>query len=210
MVGAAALGLGASALPTTSRLAHSAQPPGDFAGCKIVVFGSDSLRIDYAQSLVAQGAPALGSLNDPTCSLNGGVSATQPGWATIWTGLPSMFHKAFSNNDYDAMPTGMHIMAKLMRVYRQQDFFAVWITGKGKNIKGDIVRSPHNQVYRFIVSGTYPGIYHGDSERSDAEVFELAQQALSEAITHQNFCCFIHFANPDRTGHAQRDYDAYM
>jgi hypothetical protein len=178
--------------------------------CKIVMFGSDSLRIDYAQTLRFLGTPGLRSLNPPICSLSGGISDTQAGWAAIWCGMPSLYSRAGSNLTYGGMPKNMHVMKKLIDIYQDQDFFPVWITGKGQNIKGNKEQSPHWEVYKSIVLDGYPGIYHGDEPREDEEVYQLATAAIEEAISHENFCCFIHFGNPDDIGHKSRKYLAYM
>jgi len=178
--------------------------------CKIVVFGSDGLRIDYAQTLRLLGAPGLSSLNPPICSLSGGISDTQAGWATVWCGMPSLYSKAGSNLTYGGMPNNMHVMKKLMEAYQDRDFFPVWITGKGQHIKGNKKESPHWEVYQSIVLGGHPGIYHGDEHREDEEVYRLAASAIKEAISHENFCCFIHFANPDNMGHTFNNYWVYM
>lgn len=114
------------------------------------------------------------------------------------------------------MPGGYHIVEKLVQAYEEHDFFPLWITGKGANIKGDSEKSPHHAVYKMIVDDKHPGIYHGDVSREDQEVNDLARGAVEEAIRHDNFLCFIHFLNPDHTGHkvtrdgAQDDFNRYM
>ncbi len=178
--------------------------------CRIVLFGSDGLRIDYAQTLRLLGAPGLRSLNPPICSLSGGISDTQAGWAAIWCGMPSLYSRAGSNLTYGGMPENMHVMKKLMEAYHDRDFFPVWITAKGQNIKGNKEQSPHWEVYKSIVLDGHPGIYHGDEHREDGEVYRLATSSLEEAIRHENFCCFIQFANPDNTGHKFNNYQVYM
>jgi len=126
--------------------------------------------------------------------------------------MPPFYHNSHDNTLYDAMPSEMHIMAKLLNSYKELglDLFPVWITGKGKNVKGSEPKSPHRSVYRYIVGEGNPGSYYGDESREDLEVFQLAEQALREAVTHDNFLCFVHFKNPDRVGHQTNDYDTYM
>lgn len=211
-VGLSALGVGVSALPVmrkSVRPAWSGQL-GNFESCRIVVFGVDSLRVDYAPTLISNGAQALSSLNTPICSLSGGTSGTQAGWAAIWSGMPSYYTNTWTNREFGAMPKKMHIMRKLMNAYKERDLFAVWITGKGHNIMGKRPESPHYSVYEKIVKQGYPGLYYGDEKREDQEVYDLAVTALQEAITHDNFCCFIHFRNPDDAGHEYKDYDTYI
>ncbi|NIO06072.1 MAG: hypothetical protein GTN74_16175 [Proteobacteria bacterium] len=134
-------------------------------GCRIVVFGADGLGIEAAQELRIQGAPALSSLRPPICSLNGGFSATQPGWATIWSGLPSYYNNAYSNRAYGVMPENTHILSKIIRAYADQDLYLVWITGKGKNILGNVEDSPQYPVYDAIVNQGHAGVYYGAEER---------------------------------------------
>jgi len=143
--GVAAFGIASTALrtpPMRIRRARAGQP-GDFGGCRIVVFGSDSLRVDYAQTLLAEGAPALTYLsqfnpNNPIiCSLNNGRSSTQPGWATIWSGMPSFWTRAFANREFEPIPRSRHVMNKLSAGYKGQDMYLAWITGKGHNIAGE-------------------------------------------------------------------------
>jgi hypothetical protein len=228
--GAAALSLSGAfpGVPKVVRQARAAEPegqPGNFDGCRLVVFGSDSLRHDYARTLALDGAPALSYLNaiNPIiCSMNNGQSSTQPGWATIWTGLPSYSTRVFANREFEIIPRTMHIIKKLWAAYKDRDFYIVWITGKGPNISGkktllykgtpdeQYVKGPHWEVRRTIVTVGHQGVYHGNRQRTNQEVFELAQAALDEATQHNNFCCFIHFQDPDHTGHVTKDYDSYM
>jgi hypothetical protein len=173
----------------------------------VVVFGSDGLRHDTALWMWETGSPGLSRLYSPIPALSGGgKSVTQPGWADIWSGLPTAYHNAKDNSAYKSMPEDVHIMAKLMN----DGFFSVWITGKGTNIKGHIPASPHHQVYRYIVNENYPGEYHGDKRRSNQQVFDIAQQALQKAITEDRFVAFVHFTDPDNTGHQTKDYNSYV
>ncbi len=224
--GAAALGVAGMfpAVPQVVQPAHASQP-GEFTGCRVVVFGSDGLRFDYAQALASAGAPALSQLNtiNPiVCSLNSGLSVTQPGWATIWTGMPSFYTRIYNNGDFEEMRRHMHIMQKLCDGYKDDDFFLVWITGKGKNVCGNkrtlykgtpeerVVRGPHWQVKQQIVGMEHPGVYNGDENRDNLEVFNLASAAIEQLHYHTNFCCFIHFRDPDYTGHKTEGHNAYM
>jgi hypothetical protein len=158
-----------------------------------------------------EGAPALSALNRPTCSLSGGgQSVTQPGWIDIWSGLPAAYHGFVKNGDRNTMPDGIHIMGKLMDEFAERDFYAVWIVGKGVGLlDGKDLQSPHHPVYRRIVLNGSAGVYAGDANRSDREVFLQAHKALKEAVLHQNYCCFVHFHNPDVTGHSAKEPEAY-
>jgi hypothetical protein len=166
-----------------------------------VVFGSDALRIDYARTLRAQGAPALKLLHPPISAMCGGKSETQPGWAAIWSGMPSEITRTWSNRRYSSMPAGYHLIEKIADGYASNDLYVGWITGKGANIRGDRVRSPHYRVRQMIANGRVPGMYRGDRHRSNVQVERLATTALAQAALHRNFICFIHFHDPDRTGH---------
>lgn len=199
--------------------------PGNFDGCRLVVFGSDGLRVDYARTLATNGAPALGllhNINPIICSLNNGLSCTQPGWTTVWTGMPSCYTRVYANTQYGELPEQMHIMRKIFSAYRNEDLFLVWITGKGKQLAGkkrklhagtpdeQVVKGPHFQVKQLVEGLEQPGVYHGDVERTNLEVYELAYDALQESVNHRNFCCFVHFQDPDQTGHAANSYGSYM
>lgn len=177
---------------------------------RIVVFAPDALRVDLAQEMWSGGAPGLSRLSNPICALSGGgFSVTQPGWASIWTGMPSFFTNAYHNALYGAMPPDYHIIKKFMLKLRGQDFYAGWQTGKGGTIKGDIVESPHYQVYDPIVNGGHPGWYEADKERPNEEVFGLASSMLEEAVLHDHFCCFVHFRDPDYIGHETLNYGRF-
>lgn len=82
----------------------------------------------------------------------------------------------------------------------------VWITGKGPWICGNINESPHFQVYNAMNVVGHPGIYHGDEERENEYVFNLATDAIGEMTRHDNFLAFIHFRDPDYTGHMLQDF----
>jgi hypothetical protein len=212
-MGIAALGIGGSMFPAGRHLVRpaAAQEPGTFESCRIVVFGSDSLRIDYAQTLHDLGAPALSALNPPICATCGGLSYTQPGWASIWSGMPSQRIKCWSNGIYERMPWRYHIVEKLCAAYLNRDLFTVWLTGKGGNIKGRWpMESPHRSVFKSIALDGDPGVYLGDEDRTNSDVYQRATKALSVATKKPNFLCFVHFSDPDKTGHLTKDYDTYM
>jgi hypothetical protein len=222
-VGATAIGLGVAALPVCPRIVRPARAePGSYDNCRIVVFGADGLRIDYAQTLRDQGAPGLSSLNPPICAICGGMSQTQPGWASIWSGLPSELNLAWDNSKYQRMPSGYHIMEKLIKAYEGRDLYAVWIVGKGNIVglrqraNGKFRKGSHYGVYKMIVEEGNPGVYYGDDSRDNDTVHSLASQALAEAVQHNNFIAFVQFHDPDKTGHASvrsrlpNDYETYM
>jgi hypothetical protein len=140
----------------------------------------------------------------------GGQSVTQPGWIDIWTGLPAAYHGFVKNGDRASIAEGIHIMGKLMDEFAQDDFYAVWIVGKGVGLlDGESPESPHHPVYRRIVLEGRPGVYLGDRDRRDKEIFAKAYHGLQEAVLHENFCCFVHFHNPDVAGHLSKDPVAY-
>ena len=85
-VGSAMLSMTAGQLPGTREEAMAREMTTE-RRCRIVVFGVDGLRIDFAQLLREAGAPALSALNPPICSLSGDFSMTKPGWAAIWSAM---------------------------------------------------------------------------------------------------------------------------
>ncbi len=220
IMGVSALSIGAHGLPISSKLVRTAQAdqqPGSFERFRIVVFGADSLKIDYAKILREEGAPALNALNHPICATCGGLSSTQPGWASIWSALPSKKIRCWANGRYEAMPNGFHIVDKLAQPEAYgEDLYIIWITGKGHNIRGLEVESPHHAVYELIKGGKNPGTYLGDEDRTDVEVRDSAFEALEELRYRnpENFICFIHFRNPDHKGHTVAgepdDFEQYM
>lgn len=231
--GLTAAAVGASMLPSDNsignRIVPSAQAgePGVYDSCRVVVFAADGLRFDYSQTLRGQEAPGLNALNPPICSSAGGLSSTQPGWASIWSALPSHKIKCYANREYKRMPRGYHIIEKLAEQYAGRDLYIGWITGKSTNIAGYKAnrptekrrkKTPHHSVYELIVEQGHLGGYHGDEFRENSEVYALASGQLAEIITndYDNFICFIHFHDPDHTGHTvvnegnPNDYDLYM
>ena len=220
ILGVSALGIGAQGLPVSSKIVRPAQAdqqPGTFERCRIVVFGADSLKIDYAEELRSKGALALNELYKPICATCGGLSSTQPGWASIWSALPSQKIHCWANGEYKAMPAGYHIVDKLAQPEAYGDnLHIIWITGKGHNIRGLEEESPHHAVYDLIKGGKNPGTYLGDEDRTDVEVKDAAREALEELRYRDpdNFICFIHFRNPDHKGHTvagePNDFEQYM
>jgi hypothetical protein len=225
--GAAALGI-AGAFPAVPRMVRPAQAAlsGEFNSCRIVVFGSDSLRIDYAQTLRDQGAPGLSALNPPICASCNGQTGTQAAWATIWTGLPSEKIRCWSNKKFERMPEGYHIMEKVIKAYEDQgkDIFPFWVTGKGRNVAGkkrpsslcssntELRFGPHKAVKKLLLMDGR-GPYYGDRERNNGighydrtgayveAVHEAARPVLQEAALHDNFIGFVQFRDPDHEGH---------
>jgi len=200
-------GLGPAWWRRGPRAAFAGEDPP--APCRIIVFAADGLRDDYARALRAEGAPGLARLGAVATCLAGGQSVTQPGWATIWTGLPSYYTGAYGNNEYVRMPRRMHLMKKIQVLYRGEDLYIGWVTGKGKNICG-LKDGPHWQVRKLIQNGLAAGTYAGDLARSNAEVFQLGQEVIGEALGHERFVLFIHFHDPDGTGHMSKDLGEYM
>lgn len=223
-MGIAALGIGGSMFPAGRHLVRpaAAQEPGTFESCRIVVFGLDGLRVDYAQRMWDDVSPGLRSLSRPICATCGGLSQTQPGWASIWSGLPSQINNCWDNSVYKRMRPGHHVMEKLITAYQGRDLFAVWIVGKGNIVGasqkpgGRLKKGSHYGVYRMIVEEEKEGIYFGDDSRDSQTVYSLALDALAEARTHDNFIAFVQFNDPDKVGHAAvrsklpDDFDAYM
>lgn len=174
---------------------------------RMVVFAADGLRYDTAYQLWVNHQGGIGQLNGPICALSGGaLSVTQPEWASVWSGMPCWLHRSFTNLEFEGMPDNYHIAWKLM----QENFYAVWLTGKGWPIKGDILDSPHYQVYDAIKNKGYPGVYIGDEERENDEVYDHAVTELAQAATHDKFICFIHFRDPDHAGHEYENYASYL
>lgn len=228
VAGVAALGIGSSMLPIAPGIVSPAQAaiPDQF---RVVLFGYDGLRVDDAQALHDEGGGGgLSRLQRPICAECGGLSSTQPGWASIMSGLPSQRNRAWENNTFRKMPSGYHIVEKLAQLFEDQneDFYVLWVTGKSKYISGyrasrpipkRRTRTPHHSVYELIVEQGLPGEYHGDQARTDQEVYDIAELALTGIDQYENFFCFIHFANPDHGGHnAKKDgtitdkHGAYM
>ncbi len=218
------LGVAAAAtlIPTLPKTVRPARA--EIAGCRIVVFGADGLRVDYAQTLRSQGGPALSSssLNPPTCATCGGVSMTQPGWAAIWSALPAEMNRCWDNAKYRKMRPGHHVMEKIISEYTGDDLYSVWIVGKG-NIVGNKLKpsglkyrkGSHYGVYEKIVVEGKQGVYYGDESRDNDTVYGLAHDALTEAVRHDDFICFVQFHDPDKHGHwavknESDDYGAYM
>jgi hypothetical protein len=135
---------------------------------------------------------------------------TQPGWASIWIGLPSNLHNALHNEQYSDMPPNVPIMGKFIDYYAAQDGFAVRISGKGQYVRGNISASPHYQVYRPIVKQRQPGIYYGDDWIGSDQICSLAKSALQEAVNHSYFCFFVLFGNPDACGHYTKSFEGYV
>jgi hypothetical protein len=118
-----------------------------------------------------EGAQALSALNPPIVSSNRGLSCTQQGWATIFSGPSSEKNKCWSNKQFQAMPRDYHILKKVGTMSENRDLFLVWITGKGHNILGSKKESPHHAVYKLIIEEGHPGAYHGDETRDGDEAF---------------------------------------
>lgn len=231
--GVAAFGVGGlnwGSKPGIIEPAYGADP-GTYDRCRVVVFGADALSYDNAVQLRNMGAPALNALNEPFYVSCGGLSSTQPGWAEVWSGLPSAFNQVYENRVFGRIPGGKHIFAKLIKNFHDgqgKDIYGIWVTGKGRNIKAKGAHAPHWSVYRLYCDGEYSGSYHGhgecetcNDEKENAEVFEKAGLALEEAVKHDNFLAFIHFRDPDHTGHGvtrgalpipfgKTDHDVYM
>lgn len=225
--------LTSSIIPKLVKTAYAEEPliqpsayqePGSFDHCRMAIFGADSLGIENSLILRNQGAPGLNVLNPPFCSVSDGLSVTQPGWATILTGLPIGHTGALTNRKYERVPNKYHIFARLMEEYNGRDLYIVWVAGKGKQITGfnpnrgkNGKKGPHYSVYKAIkLDQSQQGIYEADVKRdyytSNQQVFDLATapNGLPEAITHENFLAFIHFEHPDRIGHISKDYNTYM
>lgn len=171
---------------------------------RIVVFGVDGLRYDFCKDIHGGG---LERLNPPILALSGGgLSVTQPGWADIWTGLPSYWHGARMNDLYSAMPEGLHIMGKLIT----EGFTPVWVTGKDPEICGDIPESPHYELNKYINLDGNRGLYKADVYRNTHETWLWGKYAIEHIQEGEYFCMFIHFQDPDKTGHQDKDPQTYL
>jgi hypothetical protein len=112
------------------------------------------------------------------------------------------------NDDAIATINRTHIVFRIFAL-RALDSL-VWITGKGQNISGfyDGVPGPHYEVYRLITDGRVPGAYYGDVERANSEVTTLASTYLP--TLGPRGIGFVHYHDPDGTGHSTQSFDEYM
>jgi hypothetical protein len=229
IAGSAAVALTASPIIESRsgfvKPAYAAQP-GSYDSCRTIVFGSDSLRIDYAHTLKSSGAPALSRLNDPITATCGGATNTQAGWASIWTALPSYEIGVYDNGkddrngrddfvgdlNYRSVPNGTHIMHKIAHHYISQgkDPFIAWVTSKSGNLKSKGKNGPHKKVRKLIEGGEVSGYYDGKDGLSNQQAYDSGYSALTEALQCQDFAAFIHFGDPDDTGHETTKYSSYM
>lgn len=176
----------------------------------IVVFGYDALAVDFALQLAT--ANPQGALNRMQsgigCLMTDGYSMTQPGWCQIWHGLPAYFTGILKNEDAIATISRTHIVFRLF-LLRALDSLT-WITGKGLNISGfyDGIPGPHYDVYRLISNGWVPGAYFGDVTRENSEVTALASMHLPSLGPRG--IAFIHYKDPDATGHSSGSFEQYM
>jgi hypothetical protein len=193
-----------AALAAVNRPVHAADDG------PIVIFGYDGLAVDFALQLAA--ANPQGALNRMQsgigCLTTDGFSMTQPGWCQIWHGLPAAFTGILYNEDAIATLSATHIVRRVY-ILRALDSL-VWITGKGRNISGfyDQTPGPHYDVYKIIAELGLPGAYFGDVGRENSEVTELASIHLPTLGPHG--IAFVHYHDPDDTGHATESVDQYL
>ncbi|NIO06073.1 MAG: hypothetical protein GTN74_16180 [Proteobacteria bacterium] len=53
-------------------------------------------------------------------------------------------------------------------------------------------------------------MYTTELKRENYEVYNLAVSGLQDAVAHDNFIAFVHFHDPDDTGHHLQDHAEYM
>ena len=187
-----------------------------FGECKIAVIVMDGLRPDLAMEMHNDQTTTISTFVNHDTFHCLGLSCTQTGAATLWTGVPPYFHKAVENQSYyDAsLPEFpykyFHIIPKLMHYYRNDDLFTVWVSGKAKNVRGNVPCSVHSHMYARIYYNISPGFYMGDGMYEDSQVEDAAINAIREAVVHNNYIIYVHYNMPDVCGHQYEDYDKYV
>lgn len=176
----------------SAALPHSASPP-----VNVILFGWDGAQRAHVKECLSRGElPTLESVADRGRLVAIDVvrtTDTKSGWAQILTGYQPEQTGVFSNSRYQPIPAGYTIFERLERAYGPQ-FVTVAVVAKKDHV-GDGEGLPYANA---VVSMDHfdGGLLHNDV------VAERAMLYL-EQYRDRPFFFFVHFAQPDTSGHAK-------
>ncbi len=179
---------------------------------RVLAIGYDGLGCADASYLIDSGrATALNRIDQLYCNLSLGMSVTQAGWAATWTGVPALeiagnLYGAIGNRLYSRVGPSVHLLERIM--LDDPNIYVGWISGKGANVRGNTLASPHYGVYKELKEG-HAGVYHGDQLLTNQQVYDRAQSALV-AAGEGPMIVFALFRSPDSDGHETKSLAAYL
>jgi hypothetical protein len=180
----------------------------------VLVIGWDGVQRDhfyecYNQELseCPDGLPNLKELSNNNIfnmTITNGATDTKAGWAQILTGLNAEKTGVYDNNYFQAIPEGYSIFEKLENYF---DIVTFFIVGKGNHIglfcEGEQSQSKKNKIITedFPWCNAKKAIDFSQNALGENEnVGTLALEKIEE-YKDNKFFGFIHFEDPDHTGH---------
>lgn len=173
-------------------VARAARPP-----VNVILFGWDGAQRAHVKECLSRGElPTLKGIADRGRLVAIDVvrtTDTKAGWSQILTGYQPEVTGVFSNSRYQPIPDGYTIFERLERTYGS-DFVTVAVVAKKDHVGGEAGLPYANAA--------------GDMEHFDnglvssQVVAERAMQYL-EQYRARPFFFFVHFGQPDASGHAQ-------
>ena len=164
-----------------------------------VLISCDGLGRDVLQELLAADKlPAFaavireGSLQEIT--VKGHRTSTVPSHATMLTGCLAAVHGLRSNADLFPIPAGLTVFERLEKHFSNTVVHTIMVTGKAKNLGGNTT----NDIYWLARQGFD---CFQSKDRLAMDVVRTALPVLERRQTPR-FFVFLHFPDPDRTGHA--------
>jgi hypothetical protein len=187
----------------------------------VLVIGWDGVQRDhfyecYNQELeqCPDGLPNLKELSNNNIfnlTITNGATDTKAGWAQILTGYNAEITGVYDNSDFQAIPEGYSIFEKLENYFGEDNIVTFFIVGKGNHIglfcEGDDNPFLKKNSKNLYMDDDFPWCnakkamdFSKNLMGANENVANLAIQKLEE-YKDNKFFGFIHFEDPDHTGH---------
>ena len=184
----------------------------------VLVIGWDGVQRDHLYECYNQeleqcpdGLPNLKELSNDNIfnmTITNGATDTKAGWAQILTGLNAEKTGVYDNLNFQAIPEGYSIFEKLESNF---DIVTFFIVGKGNHIglfcKGDDNPFAKKNSKNLYMDDDFPWCnakkamdFFQNALGENENVAYLTLQKLDE-YKDKKFFGFIHFQDPDHTGH---------
>lgn len=127
------------------------------------------------------------------------VTVTKPAWTVILTGYTADQNYVLWGPHYEEVPLKRFLFGRLESHYGSNNIYSAWISSKPKPLnlsQGE----PFYRIWKAYEEG-YIEYVNWENPLSPEEATTVMLTVLPQAITYPRFFLFVHFKEPDASGH---------
>ncbi|MFZ5784955.1 MAG: alkaline phosphatase family protein [Acidobacteriota bacterium] len=180
----------------------------------VLIVGWDGVQRDHLHECLArrlpgceQGLPNLEALSGGRVFdlvVTSAYTETKPGWVEILTGLDARPLGIESNRSYRPVPEGFSLFERLERHLGEGAVTSLFIAGKGENLGGRCDVYPQEP---WCITAGRVDFFRNNLGGNDA-VGAVALARLEASRGAEHLVAFVHFEDPDHTGHQSGENSA--